>query len=166
MNSQTSSKSMYQHGPTVPETLEDIQNMFRLPSPAEARELIHAEPIQHAFRQYLNIYMRSATTQPELIDDWKTVDDYLYTTKIEHKNSEHYMDEQCIRRPYDRLPHVALFVAKVMIFLKSEGRCFDSASVRWEQEGDRDYGRCKRAVALLRFFLQQYEVQNPCHNVL
>ncbi|KAK9776259.1 hypothetical protein SCAR479_07165 [Seiridium cardinale] len=166
MNPQKSSNSMYQHGPTVPETLEDIQNMFRLPSPAEARELIHAEPIQHAFRQYLNRYMRSATTQPELLDDWKTVDDYLYTTKIEHKNSEQYMDEQCIRRPYDRLPHVALFVAKVMIFLKSEGRCFDSASVRWEQESDRDFGRCKRAVALLRFFLRRYEVQNPCHNVL
>jgi hypothetical protein len=139
-------------------SLEHIQKTFRLSDSEETRELIHASPIQEAFRQYLNRYLRSHRAHlEERPEDWKAVDEHIFVARITFRDPESHLQSQCRSRPYDRLPHAALFVMRVMRFLSStEGARFDGPGVRQEQGCDRDFARCKRGLELLCSLLKQH----------
>ncbi|KAI0121706.1 hypothetical protein BJ170DRAFT_133676 [Xylariales sp. AK1849] len=146
----------------IPETLQDLQNSFKLAKVSDARALIEIDAVKESFRQYLNRYLKSETTTAEDLDDWKVIDDYLYEVRLHHKRPGEYAADQCLHQPYARRPHVALFVLRIMRFLKSKkGELFDVPGVRGEHGDDRDFERCRRSVQLLGFLLKQKQSKWP-----
>jgi hypothetical protein len=139
----------------VPDTFEDLQNSLNLAEESYARQLVKAKPVEEAFRQYHNRYLKSKATSPEKLEDWKLVDAYIYEARLRSKTPEIYMQCVCRSEPYNGLPHIALFVWRVMQFLKSEeGKRFDRPSTSVKMEFDRDFERCQRIVSLLGFLLK------------
>ncbi|KAK6209002.1 hypothetical protein LQW54_006750 [Pestalotiopsis sp. IQ-011] len=154
------SKPMAPSKAPPPTPLEQIQKTFKLPSLSETRDLVRAGPIQDAFRQYLNRYLCSHRSHLDPPEDWQAIDAHIFAARITFRDPEAHIADQCGRRPYERLPHAALFVLRVMRFLASDGGArFDGPSVRWEQKGDRDFARCKRGLELLGFLVRQHALR-------
>nr|KAI1457915.1 hypothetical protein F4805DRAFT_160284 [Annulohypoxylon moriforme] len=147
----------------APKTIEQLQSALRLKDKSSAEALIKANPVTEAFRKYSNRCLSSGSTT-KLLPDWKDIDDYLLDARTSRavrragKTLKQVVEQDCVGKPYELVPHVSMFALRIMTFLKSQdGRAYDipleTHAVRFSQ--DRQFDRCVRIMNLLGFLVNQ-----------
>ncbi|KAI1506761.1 hypothetical protein F5X99DRAFT_423380 [Biscogniauxia marginata] len=154
----------------TPGTLEELRTSLRLGSSSEAEALLRAWPVKEAFHSFVNRCLSSRGPEPRPIPDWKVVDGYLHEKRLdadvrkgkkkkegEGEALEERVAGECLQRPYEPLPHVAMFVLRMARFMDTEeGGRFDVGPRRLVKKPGREFDRCVRATQLLGFLLKRH----------
>ncbi|KAI0901361.1 hypothetical protein F4806DRAFT_451994 [Annulohypoxylon nitens] len=147
--------------PNAPKTLQELQTALRLTSKNVAGELIKAFPVTEAYRKYANRCLSSGYTNKSL-PDWKDVDEYIYDLRAlrppRGKPLRETVKWHCNNKPFELLPHAALFSLRIVEFFMSEkgarfNVCLQSHKARFPV--DRNFDLCKRIMNLLGFLVNQ-----------
>ncbi|XXG97445.1 hypothetical protein Hte_003746 [Hypoxylon texense] len=148
---------------SAPKTIEQLQTTLRLKTKADAEALVRSGPVADAFLKYINRCL-SAGASKQLLPDWKEVDEYLLEkrllrrVRIVGKTVEEVVTKETVQKPYDLVPHAALFALRIMTFLKSDkGEKYDviMEESKIMYQADLSFDRCRRITALLGFLVHQ-----------
>ncbi|KAI8630737.1 hypothetical protein F5Y19DRAFT_32930 [Xylariaceae sp. FL1651] len=162
-------------------SLLDLQKSLRLADVDTTQVLLKSEQVKDAFRLYRNRCLVSGSTKADQLPSWMIVDEYLYElqlspefrqymrepskankeTKTQMNTIDNYLVEICRAKPYELVPHVAMFVLRVSRFFESpEGSKYDVVKQSGRQgyrpskipeKSERDFDRCSRIMEILRF---------------
>ncbi|KAI1802356.1 hypothetical protein F4811DRAFT_405510 [Daldinia bambusicola] len=148
-----------------PDTVKDLQISLRLKSYRNAEALVQVDDVREAARLFMNRCLGVAGSLTTELPDWKDIDSYLQYVRLSfavrraQKTLAEAVDEDCKAKPYDLMPHAALFCLRIMDFLKTpEGAAYD---VRLDplvvrRPEDVQFDRCIRILHLLGFFVNQH----------
>ncbi|KAI1471696.1 uncharacterized protein F4812DRAFT_188921 [Daldinia caldariorum] len=148
-----------------PDTVKDLQISLRLKSYRNAEALVQVHDVKEAARIFMNRCLGAAGSLTKELPDWKDVDNYMQHVRLSfavrraQKTLAQAVDEDCKVKPYDLMPHTALFCLRIMDFLRTaEGGaydvCLDPLVVRRRE--DVQFDRCIRILHLLGFFVNQH----------
>ncbi|KAI2467465.1 hypothetical protein F4781DRAFT_308916 [Annulohypoxylon bovei var. microspora] len=147
----------------APKTIEALRSALRLKDKNSIEALVTATPVTEAFRKYSNRCLSSGSTT-KLLPDWKDVDEYLHDKRMSRglrrkgKTLEEAVDQDCVDKPYELVPHASMFALRIMTFLKSErGEAYDISleDHAIKHSEDPQFDRCVRIMHLLGFLVNQ-----------
>ncbi|KAI0880102.1 uncharacterized protein GGS22DRAFT_99835 [Annulohypoxylon maeteangense] len=147
----------------APKTIEQLQAALRLKDKSSAEALIKANAVTEAFRKYSNRCLSSGSTI-KLLPDWKDVDGYVHDMHMSRavrragKTLKQVVEQDCLAKPYELIPHAAMFALRIMTFLKSkDGEIYDVPLKDNARRSFQDlqFDRCVRIMNLLGFLVNQ-----------